>query len=299
MTNREEDVVVGRQRLLPILRLLDWSLPGRCVGLYGVGSLAVGDFDLGRSDLDFIAVLDRGLSSRELLRLRLIHALSGAQSVVSVLRQRRSVLAQTRNGGFVTVADLARGVEEIKPIASFNGVRFMIGSAFDVNPVMWKVLGERGVALRGADLLSCVVRPSRDVLRAWNLENLNSYWQGFADECIALTLPPSPLSAWIAWGVLGAPRLHCTIATGEVISKRAAGIYAKATFDAQWHPLIDMALSHHPSVRGQLWYAINRVGFLRSLLSATAAKTLDPLEKESLRMAGEFVSEVVRSANSL
>ena len=31
---------------------------------------------------------------------------------------------------------------------------------------------------------------------------------------------------WTAWGVLGAPRLHCTIATGEVISKEAAGEYA-------------------------------------------------------------------------
>jgi hypothetical protein len=47
-----------------------------------------------------------------------------------------------------------------------------------------------------------------------------------------------------AWGALGAPRLHCTIATGEVVSKEAAGEYALATFDAEWHPIVNEALAY-------------------------------------------------------
>ena len=49
---------------------------------------------------------------------------------------------------------------------------------------------------------------------------------------------------WTAWGVLGAPRLHCTIATGEVISKEAAGEYALSEFGPQWQPLIREALCY-------------------------------------------------------
>src|SRR5438876_1002375 len=47
-----------------------------------------------------------------------------------------------------------------------------------------------------------------------------------------------------AWGVLGAPRLHHTIATGEVISKEAAGEYALDVFPPRWHPLIEEALAY-------------------------------------------------------
>ena len=44
--------------------------------------------------------------------------------------------------------------------------------------------------------------------------------------------------------MLAAPRLHCTIATGEVISKDAAGEYALSEFGPQWQPLIREALCY-------------------------------------------------------
>ena len=47
-----------------------------------------------------------------------------------------------------------------------------------------------------------------------------------------------------AWGVLGAPRLHHTITTGEVISKEAAGEHALDVFPPRWHPLIGEALAY-------------------------------------------------------
>lgn len=49
---------------------------------------------------------------------------------------------------------------------------------------------------------------------------------------------------WTAWGVLGAPRLHRTIATGEIVSKEAAGEYALAVFPSRFHGLISEALAY-------------------------------------------------------
>jgi hypothetical protein len=77
--------------------------------------------------------------------------------------------------------------------------------------------------------------------------------------------------------VLGAPRLHCTIATGEVVSKDAAGEYALATFDPEWHPIIKEGLAY------QRREPVPDPAPRRQRIGRTAA----------------FVSEVVRAANAL
>jgi len=48
----------------------------------------------------------------------------------------------------------------------------------------------------------------------------------------------------MAWGALGPPRLHHTVATGEVVAKEEAGTYALDTFDRRWHPLIREAVAY-------------------------------------------------------
>jgi predicted nucleotidyltransferase len=46
-------------------RLVDDQLPGRIRGLYLHGSLALGDYRPGRSDVDFVAVSDTALQPSE------------------------------------------------------------------------------------------------------------------------------------------------------------------------------------------------------------------------------------------
>src|SRR5688500_11258979 len=65
-------------------RLVDDKLPGRIRGLYLCGSLALDDYRMGRSDIDFVAVSDTALQGSELEMLRRVHA---------ELRRRRTVPA--------------------------------------------------------------------------------------------------------------------------------------------------------------------------------------------------------------
>jgi hypothetical protein len=44
------------------------------------------------------------------------------------------------------------------------------------------------------------------------------------------------------WIVLGVSRLHYTLATGEICSKEAAGLYARQTFLERWHRVVDESL---------------------------------------------------------
>jgi len=223
----------------------DRLLPGRIDAFYLVGSSALGAFRSGRSDVDFVAVLDQDLTTAELRRLRLLHGMSATRTALRAARGGHSPLSGTCNGVFVRRADTDRPVTEIRAVASQTGELFAVGKGFDVNPVTWKVLLDHGVALRGPSPATLGLDPQTHLLRSWNMENLNTYWHRWATGILGR---PST-TFWMrprwstAWGVLGAPRLHHTIATGEVVSKEAAGEYALDTFDRRWQPIIQLGLA--------------------------------------------------------
>lgn len=247
------------------LSSVDQLLPGRITGFYVVGSVALGAYRIGRSDIDFVAVVDGESGPFEIRRLRVQHVRSGLHTAASAISRGRSPLTGTCNGVFISDEDLPAPVSEITSVAGHTGLEFTTGAVgSDVSPVAWKVLADRGIPIRGPDPMSLRLDPQPELLRSWNLGNLERYWRPWA-----ATVERSPL-AWFrlrprwstAWGALGAPRLHHTIATGEVISKEAAGEYALDVFSPRWHPLVGDALSYwrheptrcrlSPEMRGRL-----------------------------------------------
>jgi hypothetical protein len=255
-------------------------LPDAVMGFYLVGSVALGAYRPHRSDIDFVAVLGRDLGPPELRRLRIQHARSGLHIGLAAVRQRRSPLTGTFNGVFIRAGDLARPVSEIAPVASQVGHQFRTGAAgSDVSPVAWKVLAERGIPIRGPEPSALPLDPQPELLRSWNLQNLESYWRPWASAVQGS--PRTKFQArpryWTAWGVLGAPRLHHTMVTGEVVSKEAAGEYALDVFPQRWHLLIADALAYWRSQP-------DRLG-------------LSPRERG--RLTAEFVFEVIDRARNL
>lgn len=236
-----------RRTVKGYLDVADRLLPGRISGFYLVGSVALGAYRPGRSDIDFVAVVDGDgeLSPADLRRLRLVQVASGLRTAPPALVRGHLALPGTCNGVFVRAADLRRPVTTIVPLASHGGARLRAGSGFDVNPVQWTTLARRGVAVRGPDPAALGLDPEPDRLRQWNLDNLAAYWVPWAQETRrrpGLRWRAAP--GWsTAWGVLGPPRLHHTIATGDVISKEAAGEWAKATLDPRHHAIVDEGLA--------------------------------------------------------
>jgi hypothetical protein len=186
----------------------------------------------------------------------------------------------TCNTAFIRSCDVVMPVTQLKRVALHIGTSFLVGKpGSDISPVGWKVLVEHRIAQRGPDAATLGFDPEPAQLRSWNLANLASYWAPWAS-----TVRNAPTRTMrhdvrrtAAWGVLGAPRLHCTTSTGNVISKEQAGLYALDNFDASWHELIHDALAHcrdrsHPLVR------------------------IDPASH--LRRAGEFVAHVCEPART-
>ena len=267
----------GARRIVE--RYLGWAdrmVPGRVVGAYVVGSTALGAYREGRSDLDVVMVLDRPVA---LGRLRALHTVSWSGALARAWPRGRVWIPGNVNAVYVMADDLTRPVTTIVPVASHTGLLFAAGRGFDVNPVMWKVLAERGIAVRGEQPGALGLDPEPGALKDWNLGNLDGYWGPWATDLGAGRGQWWRNSAWtVAWGALGAPRLHCTIATGEVVSKEAAGEYALAAFGAEWRPVVEEGLAY---CRGE-----PSPGHLRDRGQRTSA-------------TAAFVQEVVRSAHAL
>jgi hypothetical protein len=228
----------ARARAALYLRAADRLMPGWIVGFYVVGSAALGEYVPGRSDLDFVAVVSTRLDRSGLRRLRVVQLAAIGQAL------RLSRRGGTPNGEFVLEDDVTKPVSSIRSVAWHTGVELGEDGAFDVNPVVWKVLAERGLCVRGPEPQTLGLDPEPESLRRWNVDNLDGYWRrwgvhvgrGHARRTLSgLRYGPR----WVVgWGTLGPSRLHCTIATGEVIGKRTAGEYALDTFAPEWHPVI-------------------------------------------------------------
>lgn len=228
------------------LRQVDIAIPGAIEGFYVVGSAALGAFRPERSDIDFVAVVGDPLDTAELNRLH------RAQRRLYVADLARAFLRLpwrwplTCNGVFVRWADLGRSPLTVAPIASHTGWQFAAGRGFDVNPVTWRILAERGIAIRGPVPDRLGIYHDEAELRRWCLQNLDGYWRRWANSMLHLGREAARASFLhrAVWGVLGAPRLHRTVLKGDIISKEEAGEYAMAAFGDRWRPMIEEALAY-------------------------------------------------------
>jgi hypothetical protein len=232
------------------LRHADRAAPGAIEGFYVVGSVALGAFRPGRSDLDFVAVVGDGVTARDLGPVRRVQRRLAASDLAAFVARPPWRWPLTCNGVFVGWDDLRRSPLSVTPVASHSAWRFRAGGGFDANPVTWRLLAEGGVAVRGPAPARLGVHRDDAELRAWCRRNLDDYWRPWAASVLRPGWAAWPgLMQGVAWGVLGAPRLHRTIVAGDIVSKEEAGEYALATFDRRWRPLIEEALAYW---RGEL-----------------------------------------------
>jgi hypothetical protein len=193
-----------------------------------------------------VAIVDGDFRPAELRGLRALHVGRWTSALIhyTALRRRWPTVC---NGIYLKAGDLSHSPLELTPLAGHVTGRFRLAPSegFDVNPVTWHVLAHHGVALRGPDRDRLQIFADDAELRAWVLANLNSYWRRWVSRVRPVGqgirgVPPRRLAAT---GVLGAPRLHYTIATGDIATKQAAARYALEAFDPRWHGLIEEAIA--------------------------------------------------------
>ncbi len=211
------------------LSLADELLPGRVRGVYLTGSIPLGDFHPGRSDIDGVVVVDEPVAEDD---VRPIHEKLPERPYFDVT--------------YLTAAALAAPPDRSTPVVYTIDGRFQDPTrAGTVTPVLWSELARQSLAVRAVPGL--VVHDDHRALVEHTRDNLTSYWEvklGELSAAFAERPADEVLPGWIVpWFVLGIPRLHALLATGNMISKTAAGHHGATAFP-QYADLCTRAINH-------------------------------------------------------
>lgn len=244
----------GARMCAAYLELADRHAPGLVEGLYLQGSIALGDYRPGVSDIDFVAVTGR---TPDITTVRAIH---------DDLRRRHR--RPHFDGLYVGWDDLRRDPAEVAAGPAVHEWRVDPDSRFERHLVTWHTLAQGGVPVRGPAIGDLGVRTDWPALAGATRRNLAEYWTPWLRRTAR---DPRSLTPWATtWGVLGAARLRHTLAAGRITSKTDAAAYALDTYDRRWQRIVREALRIRvggpPLYRNPLRRRSDLIGFMTDVL---------------------------------
>jgi nicotinamidase-related amidase len=215
-------------------------LDGNLVGVYLVGSLAIGDFDLD-SDVDFLVVTRDDITDEVAQMLQAMH---------KRIHRHGCYPAEHLEGSYISRAVLNRaetvGVQPLWYVD--NGSTVLERSTHDNQwHVRW-VLRERGIALFGPEATTLLAPVPREAMRNEVLGMIRQIAQDFA------AARTGPLSYWSSrfgqsYAVLTYCRMLQTLQTATVQSKLTGMRWALQELDPRWAGLIEQAWTEREGVR--------------------------------------------------
>jgi hypothetical protein len=240
------DVRAATQRHLDAA---DAAAPGLIRALYVTGSVALGDYHPGRSDIDFMAFTGWPIAAADVAVLREVHA--GLQGPACY------------DGNYVGPDEVPGVPDNGRAGPHIVGGAFSTGECDALTPSTWTEFGSYAISVRGPAAGELGISVRRERLHEWNLANLNGYWANLAKtsaRILAERDPAGPANAeGVAWATLGPARLHYTLATGDITSKSGAASYALKRFAGYEH-LISAALAWRATGEGEFSNAVAQRG---------------------------------------
>ncbi len=204
---------------------------GLVTGLYLRGGLGFGEWVPGHSDVDFFATLDRRPSSEELAALRAAHATVTARHGDS----------PHFDGAHVLASDLASDPRACPDVPTVGVGRFHERGRHEISPVAWHELARHGITVTGPALDTLDIWTDDALLRAFTIDNLDTYWRGRARDCAD---DPAAAASDFAceWVVPGVARLHHLLVTGRQTAKSLAARWGLGFYPERWHPVLRESL---------------------------------------------------------
>lgn len=214
-------------------------LGDRLVGIYLYGSLASGDFDPQRSDIDFLVITTGELPQEIIAALEAMHM----RLVASNLKW-----AKKLEGAYLPQNTLRRYDPDAAPCPGVNECRFLIASPGSDWIIQRHILRQHGVVVTGPARLSEWIDPVQpDDLRYAVRSVLDEWWTPMLAETNEPTAPSFlQRSEYQAYAVLTMCRALHTFEHGCIASKPAAARWAMKTLEERWARLIAWALDWQP-----------------------------------------------------
>jgi len=208
-------------------------LGDRFVGLYLHGSVAAGEFDPARSDIDFVVATTGDLPAG------LVPTLAAMHQRIAAAGPRWAVLLE---GSYIPLAALRRydpANAEHPHLSVGGGLRVEHHDAGGV--ILRHILREWGIVLAGPPPSTLIDPVTPADLRRAVVDLFHSWWAPVLDDSTRIHPP-----AYQAYAVLTMCRILYTLHHGAVVPKPLAARWAQAALGDPWAPLIDRALFWHP-----------------------------------------------------
>ncbi|HLN61958.1 MAG TPA: aminoglycoside adenylyltransferase domain-containing protein [Symbiobacteriaceae bacterium] len=206
------------------------ALGDQFVGLYLHGSVATGDFDPGRSDIDFLVVTRTDLPDGAVAALNEMHARIAA-----------SDLTWTSNyeGSYIPMGALRRydPAHSIHPVIRCDG-SFGLDEHRSEWVIQRHILRERGIAVAGPSPETLVAPVAPTELRQAQKRLLEEWWRP------QLAAPFRLADAeYQAYAILTMCRALYTLESGRIASKPEAVRWAGHALEPRWADLAGRALA--------------------------------------------------------
>jgi hypothetical protein len=227
---------------------IELKIPNFIQGYYLYGSVSLGAFTDGLSDIDFVALTNREVSEIDVSILKQIH------------KDLQNQYPKTSLDGFYINIDDMDSLNKNPSCIRFNDGKFHGYKEFDKNSIDAFQLKKYGITIKGPNIKDLDYTVDWDILISNMKENLNTYWLDWWKDCKRfpsiryLSLLCS--LRMVEWGVLGVSRLYFTSQEKDITSKAGAGEYALKVVPQRWHKIIHESMrlrnfnkkSHYKSV---------------------------------------------------
>jgi predicted nucleotidyltransferase len=211
--------------LIEYLKTITTLFPNQIEGAYLYGSLCLGAYQEGKSDIDLLVVLNRNLTTEEIKRLRKAHK-----------QLRKYYYGRLMDGMYLSVADLGKQNHELDPYPyCFKGkIKF---GYWDVNAVTWWLLKHKGIRLYGTDISELDIPVHWGHVIDTMKYNLNEYWMPKTKQTFSFLV-----DEMVEFCVLTLSRIICTYEFGEILAKQDAVKKAQDLVPIQWQLLLKEGL---------------------------------------------------------
>lgn len=206
------------------------------VGLYLYGSLASGDFDPQRSDVDFVVVTADVLPDEMIAALEALHARIAASGLE---------WAAKLEGAYIPQCLIRRHDPAGPPCPHVNEGRFYLAALGSDWVIQRHVLREQGIVVAGPPPHTLIDPVQPDDVRQAALGFLREWWAPMLDN-------PDPRldgGGYQVYAILTMCRTLYTLHYGKIVSKTAAAQWARGALNERWATLIAWASARRPGVQ--------------------------------------------------
>ncbi|WP_226537399.1 aminoglycoside adenylyltransferase domain-containing protein [Fictibacillus halophilus] len=228
---------------------LEEKLPNVLESFYLFGSVSLGAYQDGMSDIDFYAVVKRKLTDADIDVLKQVH-----------LEMKKEYPKPGLDGMYVTKEDLDGRNEGVQSCPYFNEGKLQMYRSFHRNWIDAYQLKTYGIVIKGLPIETYHIPEDWKQLKKNLVGNISSYWMNWTKRCESVTSLQFPglfvSGSMIEWGVLGVTRLFYSIKEEGIISKVGAGEYALYTVPEKYHPILQEAIRIRKGNKKSLYRSI-------------------------------------------